>query len=464
MDIKYPNSKKIPTVISAFHHVPIEISSDRTLLSSLIVLPQNDGYWSSLLKGVKRIRRWSIPLMMNFVWVVVTMFLTIVGSFASVPPGDVGYGTVALWLFLLPLIIGWLHVGSEPEPNHLRECLETASALAWVASDKKDCPMLAEDVPGQQALAIEFEKAYHVPPAGRDELNTTPIFNYSRVFTWSQKAELVLELVKNANSNARRRIAVGSLGSGGDSAWVKAESGSIAHENRAGTADQVAQYCKMVYRPLKPDIPDTPSLRLSGTPSITSQSLQPDEHEPCDDPSRWATGVWGRVVLATALALFLQWGTTGGAIIIHYWAHPVGLGCRSFSFLMFTVLSTTSFFFFLASSILAHLSRPPPGKTDPRRRLRVFSRGAVLCRRLGKAVAIISALTVLLVCLFQSAGAFDICWCSSTTFDRGRVAVFHTTNYLTKTISKFWIGGLVMASSVAFLFGLSIYVGTPPHR
>lgn len=32
--------------------------------------------------------------------------------------------------------------------------------------------------------------------------------------------------------------------------------------------------------------------------------------------SRWGSEVWTRVIVASALALFLQWGTTGAAFMI----------------------------------------------------------------------------------------------------------------------------------------------------
>jgi hypothetical protein len=455
-DVNFPNSKIIPTAISAFQHVPIQISSHPTLLPSLIVLPQNDGYWNILLKGAKKIRRWSIPLIMNFVWVVIATLLTIIDSFNSAPPGGFGYSTVAIWIFFLPLIMGWW---SEPEPSRLKDCLEVANRAAWVATKQGDRPVLAESVAGHNTPPIELVNAHDVASARKDELKTTPIFNYSRVFTWSQNAERVLALVKNAASNAEQKIAVGSLGNGGDSVWVKGEQGNVANENRVGTSVQVAQYCAVAFPPLEPDTLDVLS---PGTSNTVVQS--PQFYEPHPDPSIWPTDVWKRVALATTLALGLQWGTTGGAILIHYWEYPVGLGCRTLTFLLYAAASTLSFFLFLASSILAHASRPPPGRPHSRLRSRSLFNGAVLCRRLGKVVATISAIGILTAYFFQAAGAFDTCFCTSTTFDKGRVGTFFTTNYSFKsTVSGFWVGGLATASSTALLFGFSIYVDKPPH-
>jgi len=405
---------------------------------------------------------------MNFVWVVFAALLTIVGSFYSPVPGDVGYAIVAIWTFLLPIIVGWLHVGCEPEPNHLRECMEIASLTAWVAIDRGDRPVQAESVAGHQALAIELVKADDVPSVRKDELKTIPIFNYSRAFIWSQNAEWVLALVKNADSNAEQKIPVGSLGDEGHSVWVKSEGGNMANENRTGTDVQITQYCTMAFPPLKPDTPSTSSQKSSKTPSTADPSLPFNEpHLGARNPSRWATGVWKRVTLATILALGLQWGTAGAAVIIHYWKRPEGLGCRALSFLLYSAAGTTSFFLFLASSILAHISRPQPGQPYfQSRSFTLLNAGAILCQLLGKIVAILSAMGILMVCFFQATGAFNTCFCASTTFDKGRnPVVFLTINYvLGPSISGVWIGGLVMAFSTAALFGFSIYLGTPPRR
>ena len=466
LDVKYPNSKAIPTVISAFHHAPVQISPYPTLLPSLIVLPQNDGYWNTLLRGVKKIRRWSIPLIMNFVWVTIGALLTLVGSFDPSSPGDVGNGIVAIWIYLLPLIIGWMYVGSEPEPNHLRECLETANLAAWVATDQS--PVLAESIPGHRALAIDLVKADDVPSTRKDELKGNPIFNYSRVFIWSQNAERVLASVKNAASNAEQKIMVGSLGGGWDLVWVKGEHGNIPNENRDGRDDQVTQYCTVAFPPLGPSTVGMPSPKSTRTLSTTPEL--PQFHEPqlgARNPSRWATGIWGRVVLATIFALGLQWGTAGGAIIVHYWEYPIGIGCRTFSFLMYAVASTLSFFLFLASSILAHISRPLPGQ--PHLQSRLFTLcdvGAIVCRWLGKAVAMLSAIGILVVCFFQVAGTFDTCFCASATIVKSGSIVFFLIDFLPgpAILESWWIGGLAMSSSTALLFGFSIYLSTPPRR
>jgi len=438
-DIDYPNSDTIPVAISALQHIPVQLSSNPTLLPSLIILPQNDGYWRLLHKSARKIRRWSIPLVMNFAWVVIAAVLTIVDSFYRPTPGEIGYGTVTSLAYLLPLIIGWLHVGSEPEPNHLKDSLEDAGRLAWVATDERGEPVLAV---GQQKRAIEVVKRLNVDPARRDELITNPIFNYARVFAWSQMVEFVFMLTKNAAMKADQGIPVS-----GSAAGVEVDAMA---DGRNGTVDEVIQYCKEGSASLE---------TLAGTPQpIVSSSL---------GSPIWATGVWSRVALATVFALGLQWGTTGASIGIHYMMHPIGLGCRAISLLMYGISGTVSFLLLLASSILAHLSRPQPGSTYRYSRLRAYQNtGAILCRWMGKSLAIIAGLGILVVSFVQPLAVFNNCWCSTTTLDTPRqFVVFYTENFaLEWGIVKVWVGCLVLAFGASFLFGFAIYLGTPRRR
>ena len=456
-DIEYPNSNAIPTAISALQHIPIRLSSNPSLLPSLIVLPENDRYWQRLLKSAKKIRRWSLPLFMNFAWVIVAALLTIIDSFYRPIPGEIGYGAVASLAYLLPLIIGWLHVGSEPEPGHLRESLEEANDMAYVATDQSGLPILAKDLVSQQKWAIEFVKRSDVGPVRSDERRMNPIFNYSRVFTWSQTAETIFTFTKNAATKAEQGLSVG----GG------------AVDDRNGTADEVIQYCEPESTPFekffgapRPIIPQplgsprSPSTAIGLLPFFTANGIQ----EPA---SIWATDVWNRVALASCLALGLQWGTTGAAMAIHYRLHPIGLGCRAVSLMMYGICGTISFLLLLASSILAHLSRPQPGPTHRFSRFRGFQNaGAIIFRRLGKGLAMVSGLGIVVVSFIQPLGVFDNCWCSTTTLDRpGQLVAFLTGDFgLEWGIIKVWIGCLVLAFSTALLFGFSIFLGTPRSR
>ena len=473
LDLEYPNSRAISTVLSAFHHVPIRISPTGGLLPSLIVLPQNDAYWELLLKGAEKTRRWSIPLAVGFIWVVVAALLTIIDSFHSPPTDDVGYSIVAAWAFLLPLIIGWLHVGSQPEPNHLRECLDSANQIAWVATDSKDRPTQAKDVAGRQTQAIELMKRDDVDYSRMDELRTVPAFNYARAFIWSFHAQQVLSLAKSAAAKAEWRIPVDNYGPGRGAAWVASDKWSVANENRIGTEEQVIRYCTETFTPFEklfgapsPIIPPSPTSHRAPSAPIALLPFYGPVRE-IRRQSRWAPGIWRRVTLAVLFALGLQWGTIGAAVAIHYWKAPIGLGCRAMSFLLYGIAATVSMILCLAATILAHVSRPQHGPVYWLSWSRtLLDWGAVFCGYLGKCLAFASGIGILIVCFFQSSGALTNCYCASTTWDKGvHDVVFLTINYVFgPEIVRVWIGGLVLAFSTAVLFGFSLYLGTPPRR
>ena len=478
VDLVYPNSEAMSAVISAFQHVPICVSSAGGLLPSLIVLPQNDAYWKLLLKGVKKTRRWSIPVIAGFVWVVFSAVLTTIGPLYDPPAGNVEYSIVAAWMYLLPLIMGWLHVGSQPEPNHLRECLEDANHIAWVATDQKDSPVRAKVVTGRHTQAIGFMKKADVDRARMDELKTIPVFNYARTFIWSLHAQHILLLAKNAADKVEWRIPVDNYGSGRDGGvWVVGDSGDVERENRLGSEEQVIKYCTKTFTPFEKafgapspitsPIPSPPDGHIANIPIDLLPFYNPG-HE-IKRQSRWAAGIWGRVALAVLFALGLQWGTVGAAVTIHYYAGSptVGLGCRGLSFLLYGAVATASMFFCLAASILAHISRPQHGSVhQPSSSQMYLDGGAVLCGYLGKALACTSGTGIMIICFFLSSGVYDNCYCATPVFNRGvyDVALVPITSTVGSGTIRAWIGAMILASSTVVLFGFSLYLGTPPRR
>ena len=469
LHLEYPNSKAISTVISTFQHIPLQISPNPLLLPSLIVLPQNDAYWDLLLKCTERTRRWSIPLVMNFIWVIFPVLFTIIDSLHQ---ERTAYAIVSIWTYLLPLIMGWLHVGCQPEPNHLRDCLDTANRIAWVATDQKDGPIQAIEIAGQLTQALKLAKD-GADVTEEDELRTSPVFNYSRTFTWSLKAQHILSLVKNAAAKAERQIPVDNYGSGCDAVWVAGDHGGVAKENRLGTNEQVIDYCtegttpfEKVFRAPRPVVP--PGHIFSRAPS-TPVALLPfyDSHN-IRTPSRWASGVWTRVVFATLLALELQWGGVGAAVMINYKKRPYGLGCGALMFLVYGLAATVAFFLCLTSSVLAHISRPQHGQPYRRSWTQTcLNGGAVLCGYLGRILAVASGIGILVLSSANYSGAFHSCYCASVTFNGG--IRFHDVAYLPTIVDvgpkviEVLIGGLGLAFSTAVLFGISIYLCTPPR-
>jgi hypothetical protein len=464
LGVKYPNSDLASTALAAFHHIPIKIEYEPPFLHSLIALSKNDEYWWQL-AAANKTRRWSIPLVMSFVLAIFSLILTAADSITT-RSGVSGYDIAAIWTFLLPLVIGWLHIGYEPEPSHLRNSLAAANRNAWVATEQRDYPTEMTS-----PMAIEFAEEEDVALARNDELKPVPLFNYSRAFVTPMTAEVVLRLMKNAAANAKQTIPVGnSVDAGPALVWVRGGGEEILPENRVGTTDEVVEYCTRVFcrRPKWNSGSITPLAIQSPEMTVTTETLLEYGLEyGLVTPSRWAPGIWKRVTVASILALGLQWGTAGSAMSISYLAPPAGLGCQALPFLLYALAGTISFFLFLASSILGHMSRPLPGQAPPRSRTRTLQEaGAVICRWSGKFVAIVSGIGILLICFFDVMGLFNNCFCSSTTFDNGTgLVTFSSFNFVLDSLTV-WrqIGGFVIALAAAILFGISMYMGLPARR
>ncbi|KAF9777470.1 hypothetical protein BJ322DRAFT_1148538 [Thelephora terrestris] len=363
LDVKYPNSKLVATALAAFHHIPIKIEYKSPFLHSLIALAKNDEYWS-LLEPANKTRQWSITLVLSVILAIISYILTIANTIIS-RGGNTDTASPPYGPSLLPLVIGWLYIGYEPEPSHLRNCLAKANRNACVATERRDQP--AEIT---SPKAIEFAEEDDVDLSRNDELKPVALFNYSRAFVTATNAEVLSSLVRKAAANAKLRIPVSNCLRAEVQMRVGSREDAILPANRVGTTDEVTGYCTMV--------------------------LQPPEGNP-----EWAPGIWKRVTVASILAIGLQWGTVGGAVLFSYSVPPTGLGCRS-----------------LCPARKSHIGRHLG-------RLRTsFDTGAVICGEcVGQSVAIVSGIGVLLLCFCEFVGLFDSCYCTSTAFDIGSVFV-----------------------------------------
>ena len=435
---------------------------------------------------------------MNIIWVLIAFLLTIVDSFVDFDhfitvPGDAGYSIAAVWTYLLPLVVGWLHVGSQPDADHLRNALDDAHDVAYVATTAE--PVLAARVPGRSARAIG-PSTKHIDHVNADEKKTAPIFNYSRVFIWSQNAEHIFGLYENAASKADRRITVQKGGK-----WMSNDDGTIVAHDRIGNEAEVVHYCmeepevsvdlNPAYNSPQPPTPLTPSSPFPPSPDpptmayltagthgnsnafahrrSPSTSSKYDEEATSAEvravPEKpiFATEVFQRVVFAAVLALSLQWGTAGASILIHLNTPPKGMGCRALTFTVYGAAGSLAFLLLLFSSMLSHLARRQSARQKRSGSRTLIGYIAVLMRWSGKTIAIINGFGILLSCTMQFAGVYDNCFCSSTIFggDPNGLVSFIEEDVKGSEVYRYWIGGIIMAFGVSGLYTFAIYVATP---
>lgn len=277
-----------------------------------------------------------------------------------------------------------------------------------------------------------------------DEAEEGPLYNYARPLTWWRFASSI----ESAFSNT-----VASLRGGRNCADQPWDPHILAETNLAGTMSQLAKYCGFDTRPIP---------AYAEWEDISSE-------------------VWHRLIIASLVAMWVQWGTTGPAIFVAYLTPSRGLACRSGSYLIYGVLSTVAWFQLALSTLFSHavmLRYQRAHEAGPNLDLRknssqlgfyrrTFAHSLLCCcavvtRNLGKLLAACNALWLLTSSIFEYIGFYETCWCNgdaASQGSRGWVVLFKDANDLSSAASQYWIGGVILSLAVCLLAFLFFYFG-----
>ena len=285
----YPNIRQAVQILISLQQSPLRVTTSGSLLSSLVVLHENDEWWNELAVWLDYNHTWSVAAVTSIAWVITAYLFTLIDSLTSDPTASIqsnGQGVGSMWLWLLPIVIGWLQISPKCDSTRLRKAIERANKIAYIATPSGK-PVLASSVSMQRAISLT--------PATDDILRcdeqcTAPIYNYSRFLPWAKAVEDVCDAFHAASDHAYGHLSVDP-----QVGWEATEKypGPTA-TNRAGTLDQVDAYCLPI-----------------GEPAVT-QGI------------RWTPGFWSRFIVASALALSLQWGTANAAVVVSWFTPTIG--------------------------------------------------------------------------------------------------------------------------------------------
>ncbi|KAF7358856.1 hypothetical protein MSAN_01225700 [Mycena sanguinolenta] len=399
-DVNYPNARNAVKILSSLQQSPVQVNAKDSLFASLVVLHKNDEFWEDLLERLDFVHTWSIPAVASILWVIIAYVFTVVDSFTGTVTFSAlnasGQAVGSIFLWLLPIVVGWLQISPKCESERLNHALDKANAIAYVAA-LRGAPIRASDRSDARAIYIRNDR--HAGEIHRDEQRTPPIYNYARFLPWTLAVEHVYCAFREASKRSSSRHPVNPRGR-----WRNGD-----ENNRQGCQSQVTAY-------------------VSRGPTILPQS-------------RWGPGVGYRFLLAAFAALGLTWGTVGAAIVIAFFTPTKGLACRSGSFLIYGVNSTIVWLFLVASSGLAHHCTL---QTEETRFLGAFS---IFLRRCAKILASLNASWIILVCLFQFSSFFDRCWCDSSVFYLGAKKAYNVIDITDEAAVRVpWFGGLALAA------------------
>ncbi|KAI4524038.1 hypothetical protein K525DRAFT_282007 [Schizophyllum commune Loenen D] len=414
----YPNVHDVVRTLVSLQQSPLHARAEDGLLASLIVLPENDCWWSELANWLDHsgTHTWSISAFANIAWVVLAVAFTVFNSVATATDVAIvnvnGQANGTLWLWLLPIVVGWLRITPKCDADRLTKAMDEANGEAWLATDEGP-PALAMSL-GSSRRGLSLNQHSHTA-LYKDQHASPPIYNYARIFSWTRTAEEIALAYDSASANHEAHQ-------------------PVAHDGRR-------------YQMPSKAIPWPPGNR---------------EGTRADVP-----GVWTRIVAASVLALRLQWDAPGSAILNIILTPTKGLGCRSGAYLLYGVIATVIWFLMVSSSVLVHVSSKPvkaSASTPPRQYIATL---AILLRRTGKTLAVANASFAVIICMFQFANFYSRCYCNSNVLGLGESRAYNVMDFTADdfaSVRDAWTVSLAMGvGSVAF-FLLAVWLYLNPRR
>ncbi|KAI7570457.1 hypothetical protein KC343_g2192 [Hortaea werneckii] len=439
--------------------VPLMLSMEAGWLSSLLVLPANSAY-------------------------IIASFQAELGD----PSTALQIASGSLWIWLIPIIWGWVALGTQHSHNTIRNALEAQHAAranprppignfvftrpglqrGLVVVDRtmnglSPQVQLVQPIPNQHAPYPNQAQAFQALGPGHrgrltwcgltvagDEQEEGPIYNYARLFTWCQVASTLHSALETiAGKVADDEICDAALRAQAPHIQNPLPARGqppppppppvVAPDDFTGDRVDTAIYCGLASRT---QVLAYPEWRAMGTGDFP---------------------VYKHILGASAAALFLQWGTTGASILIAYKTPTAGFGCRSTDYLAYGAIGTAVWFFLLCSTLFSHAvmlryqrihqAAPQADLTTVRRGLglRMLCAAAVLTRVLGQFLAFADSIWLILSSLFEMTGAYSNCWCLGNHIglgDQGWVLLFKSAPDLKVLAQPIWGGGIALSLGV----------------
>ncbi|KAG2053552.1 hypothetical protein BDR06DRAFT_989810 [Suillus hirtellus] len=203
------------SILSSLQQVPLRLHPSR--FPFLIVLPENGCWWKWFSEFVNYTHTWSIASATSVAWVVVAYIMNVINSPADVYTSSHSDGdaTGSLWLWLIPIVVGWLQLSPKCDFRRLQAAYSHADQHAHIGPAGAHMGTLSASA--RRALTITAREKDVMSP---DELLTPPVFNYSRSLRWASTADTVFSID-----------------------WVESDtSGTIHPSNRCGSSTDIIAY------------------------------------------------------------------------------------------------------------------------------------------------------------------------------------------------------------------------------
>ncbi|KAL1607693.1 hypothetical protein SLS60_002628 [Paraconiothyrium brasiliense] len=407
-------------------------------------------------------RQYTFSLVAQTSFAVIAWILTIVGSYVT----SLGQHSEALllssgtlWTWLIPVVLGWMAAGVQSRENTVRD------AIQGEVKSGETTPMKAlEARSGFLKYPDQVFEALLGDVQGDEKLQG-PAYNYARILTYPKLRNRVVSAfeakIPSLNqpplegipldpiepATEAQHLQVDTVIHKQDSARSSALDSTTATSQASSTGYQNPRHTNTNQLETAPGI---------SPPSADAPYMTWNEVKSSSD--------WIRTfLLSNLVAVTLQWGVTGSAVVIAYLTEVKGLGCRSGSYLLYGIFATSAHMLLLASVFLSHhamlmyqthfqtqtdsdptTSPTPPGSAKHE----LFCILAVLTRYMGKSIVVFNALWIILSSIFELIGFYESCWCTGTVLGLGNrawVVLFVSGDKMREDAEPSWIGGLAMS-------------------
>ena len=297
--VNYPSAtvrQSVVRVLSSLQQVPLRVHPGKSArFESLVVHPNNDHWWITLAAELDYSHMWSIASATSIAWVVIAYLLTVAQSLSSVADNinSNGQGTGSVWLWLLPIVVGWLVLSPKCDYDRVYDAYHKANRQVFVA-DSRDPSAAPTQVTSDFGLTISPSPHWELHDrniTSPDESRIPPVFNYARTLSWSRTVYTTSLFYRAAWRNSSHRIGV-------DGKHIPENvRNDVPRESRLGNRGQISDYC------------------------------HPDHHHEYPGVNvLWPRGVFFNMITASIMALQLQWATTAAAVLTAWFSPTVVSG------------------------------------------------------------------------------------------------------------------------------------------
>ena len=443
------------TVVEESLQVPMRACEGPGWLSGLVVRAESQAFWRHFHDRLLDLRRGiTISLIAQMLIAIVSWLFTVLT--ASVDDGQVeiseAIAASTLWMWLLPVVAGWVCVGTQFRKGTVANALRSAIyATEHKEKDVLESPMfpslLDSMLKGIRVTTgiIEYgdEASEKRPILGHNaegsatdvqrlDSNSTLEPDYQAGASVSPAASVQFQSGEPSPASMIDSSEAGPYYNGLSLVGAEASQGPInnyarvfthwAFFNTIATAFGRFIVCLEQQNYTRPDYPPEQPVNVhrdstcSCKQTVTAvDAIGLDASQAYRSFSHTETSLKLDLLQALIVGLLLQWGTTGAALVIVYYTPPVGFGCRSASFTIYGALATLSCSLLVSAAILSHLIVV---RHQARRSIgHVLPVAFLMTRFCGNVLAAINAIWLVLSCVLQLAGIFDS-WYASLTPSR----------------------------------------------